>query len=234
MFNSMSLADKIKHVRGSIVAIAFNPQVDRPEKLKIVASGFCISNNGKILTVAHLLGQLNDKQKDTLKALVMFSDDGTIQSYELLPLKLLKENKKTDLALFQLENYEKTLLKKLELGNSDSVEVGHDVYFIGFPYATELMKEGFGVSLIVNKGIVSSLKHDGTDSSHGRNWVFVDSISNLGHIGYPLLDVESNKVIGVMSISFRTRSQTVPQLDIREPMHIAGAKPINLVDRKSV
>ena len=66
-----------------------------------------------------------------------------------------------------------------------------------------------------------------------KNWFLVDSISNPGNSGCPLVDIENNKVVGIMSLAFRTKSQ-VPKyndLDIREPMHIAAAKPINLAKK---
>ena len=127
-----------------------------------------------------------------------------------------------------MEEYQNTLLKKVELGDSEKVEIGQEVYFIGFPYAAQLINEGFGITLVVNKGIISNIKRDGIDPDHPRNWLIVDAISNPGNSGCPLIDIESNKVIGVMTIAFRTKSQTQPNLDIRESMHIAGARPINL------
>ena len=66
------------------------------------------------------------------------------------------------------------------------------------------------------------------DPNQKRNWLIVDAISNPGNSGCPLISTESNKVIGVMTIAFRTQSRVIKELDIREPMHIAGAKPINL------
>jgi S1-C subfamily serine protease len=120
------------------------------------------------------------------------------------------------------------LLKPLKLGNSETIEVGDESYFIGFPYAATLINEGFGITLIVNKTIISNIKQDGINPNHPRNWFIVDAISNLGNSGSPLLDLKTNKVIGIMTIAFRMQSQVQPSLDIREPMHIAGAKPINL------
>ena len=117
------------------------------------------------------------------------------------------------------------------MGDSDKVELGQDVYFIGFPYAAQLINDGFGITLVVNRGIISNIKRDGVDLEHKRNWLIIDAISNPGNSGCPVINSETNEVIGVMSISFRTPSKVQPNLDIREPMHIAGAKPINLVKK---
>lgn len=216
----------IKLVRQSIVAIGFNPN---PQQITIAGSGFCISNDGKILSSAHLYNPLDENQKRNLKAFVMVEQkENGLEAYRWIPISLVDKNDQSDLAVFQLETYQDSLLKKVELGDSEKVEVGQDVYFIGFPYAAQLINDGFGVTLVVNKTIVSNIKRDGVDPAHNRNWFILDAISNPGNSGCPLIDLESNKVIGVMAIAFRTQSRIQPNLDIREPMHIAGAKPINL------
>ena len=222
----MALRESINKIRSSIVAIGFNPN---PQQITIVGSGFCISNDGKILSSAHLYNPLDENQKRNLKAFVMVEQkENDLEAYRWIPISLVDKNDQNDLAVFQLESYKDTLLKKLELGDSEKVEVGQEAYFIGFPYAAQLINDGFGVTLVVNKTIISNIKKDGVDPEHKRNWFILDAISNPGNSGSPLIDLESNKVIGVMAIAFRTQSRIQPSLDIREPMHIAGAKPINL------
>ncbi len=221
-----NLTKKIKEVKNSIVAIGFNPN---PQQITIIGSGFAISDDGRILSAAHLYNQLKSEQINNLKANVMVKEiENNLERYKWMPIKLISKDDKNDIAILQLEEYKGTLLKKLDLGDSEKVEIGQEVYFIGFPYAAQLMNEGFGVTLVVNKGIISNIKRDGVDPSHKRNWLIVDAISNPGNSGCPLINTETNRVIGVMTIAFRTKSKTVQNLDIREPMHIAGAKPINL------
>lgn len=221
-----SLQEKIKKIKTSIVAIGFHPN---PQQITIIGSGFSISSDGKILTAAHLYNQLNDEQRKNLKAFVMVEQmQKDFERYQWLPIKLINKSDADDLALFQLEENKNTLLEKIELGDSDQVGVGQDAYFIGFPYAAQLMNDGFGVTLIVNKTIVSNVKRDGVSPDHKRNWFILDAISNPGNSGCPLIDLETNRVIGVMVITFRMGSKVQPTLDIREPMHICAAKPINL------
>ncbi|TSC75703.1 MAG: hypothetical protein G01um101430_197 [Parcubacteria group bacterium Gr01-1014_30] len=221
-----NLQEKIKEVRQSIAAIGFNPS---PDKITITGSGFSVSDDGRILSSAHLYNKLNAEQIKNLKANVMIERAANnLERYKWIPIKLINKDDKNDIALFQLEEYKDTLLRKLDLGDSEKVEVGQEVYFIGFPYAAQLINDGLGITLIVNRSIISNIKRDGTDPNRKRNWLIVDAISNPGNSGCPLIDIETNKVIGVMTIAFRTKSQTVQNLDIREPMHIAGAKPINL------
>lgn len=216
----------IKSIRKSVIAIGFQPN---EKQITIIGSGFAISNDGKILSAAHLYNQLKPEHISTLKGMAMIKQESNgLEHYRWLPLTLIKKDDKVDIALFQIDNFNETIIEKVELGNSDEVSVGQDLYFIGFPYAAQLINEGFGITLVVNKTIVSNIKQDGIDPDHPRNWFIVDAISNPGNSGCPLVDSESNKVIGIMTISYRIRSRLNPQLDIREPMHIAGAKPINL------
>jgi len=223
---SKNLKEKIKKIKQSIVAVGFNPN---PQQITIIGSGFAVSNDGKILSAAHLYNQLNSEQINNLKANIMIKQEpNELERYQWLPIKMINKNDKDDLIIFQVDGYKETLLKKLDFSDSDSVMVGDEVYFIGFPYAAQLINDGFGVTLIVNKGIISNTKRDGTDPNRKRNWLIVDAISNPGNSGCPLIDIETNKVIGVMTIAFRTPSRVMRELDIREPMHIAGAKPINL------
>ncbi len=225
MFSS-TLKDKIKKIRPSIVAIGFRPD---PKRVTILGSGFAVSDDGKILSSAHLYNKIEPEHIPNLMAMAMIEQmPDEMERYKWLPLKLIKKEDKDDLALFQIEGHKQTLLKKLDLGDSEDVEVGQDSYFIGFPYAGRLINDGFGITLIVNKGIMSNIKRDGTKPSRKRNWFIIDAISNPGNSGCPLIDLETNKVIGVMALSFRTQSHIQPNLDIREPMHICAAKPINL------
>lgn len=222
---SQNLQDKIKEVKQSIVAIGFNPSATQ---ITILGSGFIA--DGKIITAAHLLNNLNEEQIKNLKANIMVEQlEKDLERYKWMPIKLYNDKRdiKNDLAIFEFSEEKPQKIKDLVLGDSEDVEIGKDVYFIGFPYAAQLMNDGFGVTLIVNKGIVSNIKRDGVDQNHPRNWFIIDAISNPGNSGCPVLDAETNEVVGIMTISFRIASKAIT--DIREPMHIAGAKPINLV-----
>jgi S1-C subfamily serine protease len=223
------LKQQIKEVRKSIVAIGFNPT---PDQITILGSGFI--SGGKIITCAHLLNNLSQEQIDNLKANVLLGEvSKDVERYQWEAIKFLKKEDKDDLAVFDFVKMPENVTS-LTLADSDQVEVGQDIYFIGFPYAAQLINDGFGITLVVNKGIISNIKRDGADAEHKRNWFIVDAISNPGNSGCPIINAQTNEVIGVMSISFRTPSHVFKEfasrdLDIREPMHIAGAKPINLV-----
>ncbi len=221
-----TLKEYIKETRKSIIAIGFKPN---PKQITIIGSGFSISDDGKILSAAHVYNQIKQEHIPNMVGMALIKEGSKgLNRYGWFPLELIKKKDKDDVAVFQLKNYENTLITKLDLGDSEKIDVGEDVYFIGFPYAAQLIKDGFGITLVANKGIVSNVKRDGVDSEHKKNWFIVDAISNPGNSGCPLIKTDNNKVVGIMSISFRIKSKTVQDLDIREPMHICAAKPINL------
>lgn len=223
---SINLVKRIKKTKQSIVAIGFRPN---PQQVTITGSGFAISNDGKILSAAHIYNQLKTENIPNLMGMASTGEDANgLEHFKWLPLKLIKKDDKNDVALFQIEGHEETMLKKLDLDDSEHIKVGDEVYFIGFPYAAQLIKDKLGVTRIVNKGIVSNVKRSGIDPAHKKNFFIIDAISNPGNSGCPLIDLKTNKVIGVMVISFRMQSKAQPNLDIREPMHICAAKPINL------
>src|SRR5262249_50710617 len=158
-FMSKSLKEKIKDNKTGVVAIGFNPT---PQEITILGSGFCVSDDGKILTAAHLWHQTPESHRNDLKAFVMQEIvKDHFEKYKWVPMTLLQKIDEDDLALFQLSDYKDTLLSKLDLADSDKIDVGDESYLIGFPYAAQLINENFGVSLIANKGIISSVKNFG-------------------------------------------------------------------------
>lgn len=221
-----SFVKNIGQTKGAIVALGYWPTKNH---VSIIGTGFAISEDGKIATCAHVYNQVPKEAAVNFKALVLTKIDNGIDNYNWVPLKLLKKDDQKDVAILQLESIKDTLIKPLEIGDSEQAEVGQEVYFMGFPYATELFNEGYGLTLHVAKTIISNIKRDGIDPKHPKNWLFVDTINNPGNSGAPLIDIESNKVIGFMAIAFRMKSHVQKDLDIREPMHIGGAKPINFL-----
>ena len=220
------LSNKIKKVKQSIIAVGFKPN---PNKVTIIGSGFCVQKKGVIMSAAHLYKQVPNEYKSKICGMAMTKQEPNgLEHYKWSMLELKNKDDVNDVALFEYKDPEDTLLAPLSLGDSDKIEAGEDAYFIGFPYAAQLINEGMGITLVVNKTIVSNIKRDGTDPSLKRNFIILDAISNPGNSGSPLIDLKTNKVVGVMVISWRVMSKTIPNLDIREPMHICAAKPINL------
>ncbi len=93
----------------------------------------------------------------------------------------------TDLAVLKIDT--KTPLTPVQIGNSDSVQVGDWVIAIGSP---------FGLQATVTAGIVSAERtsRDLPGATNFQNFLQTDAAINPGNSGGPLLNVRG-EVIGV-------------------------------------
>ena len=139
-------------------------------------SGFVVSNDGYIVTNAHVVeganGQINAKIGDGKN----------------LDAKLVGEDASTDLALLKVSA---TNLKPLALGDSSNVQVGDPAYAIGNP---------FGLDRTLTTGVVSALQRE-ISSPNGfsiNDVIQTDAAINPGNSGGPLFNT-AGQVIGVNS-----------------------------------
>ena len=131
-------------------------------------TGFIITNDGYIVTNAHLL-----------------SEGKTIEStnYEKdkIPTEFIGSNTNMDVALLKIEGE----YNFLELGNSDETQVGERVIAIGNP---------LGLQFSVTEGIVSGIHRPGINELEA--YVQTDAALNPGNSGGPLIN-KIGKVIGI-------------------------------------
>ena len=148
--------------------------VVRVEQQNGQGSGFVVSDDGYILTNAHVVdggGEIyvSFSNKDRERARVVGVDNGT------------------DIALLKVSV--KFALRPIPLGHSDTVQVGDAVVAIGNP---------FGLDRTVTSGIVSALGRSIT-SPNGfnlNNALQTDAAINHGNSGGPLLN-DRGEVIGI-------------------------------------
>lgn len=139
-------------------------------------SGFVVSNDGYIVTNAHVIEGANGQIKAKI-------GDG-----KTLDAKLVGEDASTDLALLKVSA---TGLKPLQLADSSSVEVGDEAYAIGNP---------FGLDRTLTVGVVSALQRE-ISSPNGfsiDDVIQTDAAINPGNSGGPLFNAQG-QVIGVNS-----------------------------------
>jgi len=139
-------------------------------------SGFVVSNDGYIVTNAHVIEGANGQIKAKI-------GDG-----KTLDAKLVGEDASTDLALLKVTA---NGLKPLQLADSSSVEVGDDAYAIGNP---------FGLDRTLTVGVVSALQRE-ISSPNGfsiDDVIQTDAAINPGNSGGPLFN-SAGQVIGVNS-----------------------------------
>jgi len=148
-----------------------HPQ-QRSRPAQSLGSGFIISEDGYILTNAHVV-----RGADEIS--VRLNDQ---KEYDA---ELVGEDERTDIALLKIDAEG---LPSVEIGDSDEVEVGEWVLAIGAP---------FGLDHSATHGIVSAIGRDLPNENYVP-FIQTDAPVNPGNSGGPLIDSDG-EVIGVNS-----------------------------------
>ena len=143
-----------------------------PRPAQSLGSGFIISDDGTVLTNAHVV-------KDADEIVVRLSDQRELQA-ELVGL-----DERSDVAVLKIDA---SGLPTLKLGNSDTLEVGEWVLAIGSP---------FGLDFTATQGIVSALGRSLPSDSYVP-FIQTDVAVNPGNSGGPLLNTQG-QVVGINS-----------------------------------
>jgi S1-C subfamily serine protease len=148
-------------------------------------SGFVLDGQGYIATNAHVVttgASPGERSEPAEQVFVEFSDGNRV------PAEIVGDDPNADVALLKLERGGLSLTP-LELGASDSIDVGDPVAAIGSP---------FGERQSLSIGVVSAV--DRTIESLTRfqigNAIQTDAAINPGNSGGPLLDAHG-RVIGI-------------------------------------
>lgn len=160
-----------------------------------VGSGFVISDDGFIVTNAHVV-------EGGDKITVQFPDDTEVEA------ALIGLDTRTDVALVKIN---KTGLDYVKLGDSDNLKVGQWVLAIGSPFGV------FDYS--ATKGIVSALAREMPGDSYVP-FIQTDVAVNPGNSGGPLFDL-SGHVVGVNSQIY-TRSGGFMGLSFAIPSNVVN------------
>jgi serine protease Do len=144
-------------------------------------SGFFIRADGVILTNYHVVAGAD-------QVTVTLNDGRKFHS------KNIKGDRRTDLAIVRLDNAGSSF-PYLELGDSDSMEIGDRVLAVGAP---------FGLAGSVTQGIISAKGRNGLNMNMYEDFLQTDAAINPGNSGGPLVSLDG-KVIGIDS-AIKTRS----------------------------
>ncbi len=139
-----------------------------------VGSGFIVSNDGRILTNAHVVAGADEVS-------VVLKDGRRFAG------KVVGADPVTDIAVI---NIDAANLPVVELGNSDSIVPGQWAIAIGNP---------LGLNNTVTQGIVSAIGRSGSDigvQDKRLDFIQTDAAINPGNSGGPLLNAQG-EVIGV-------------------------------------
>jgi len=148
-----------------------------------VGSGFIIDADGLVVTNYHVVEDADDIE-------VVF-DDGA-----RLPAKLRGHDKKTDLALLEINAERK--LPFVKFGDSDAARVGDWVIAIGNP---------FGLGGSTTGGIISARGRD-IQAGPLDDFIQIDAPINRGNSGGPLFNTRG-EVIGVNSVIYSPNGYNV-------------------------
>ncbi len=144
-----------------------------PTVKTFVGSGFIIDATGVIVTNYHVI-------EDAFEITVTLSDGTRLAG------KRLSASRTVDLALVKVETEHPLAVAHWD--DSDSVQVGDQVFAVGNP---------FGLGLSLSSGIVSGLNRDIQDSPLD-DFIQTDAPINHGNSGGPLFDMQGG-VVGVNS-----------------------------------
>jgi putative serine protease PepD len=146
------------------------------QKSQAEGTGFVIDTKGDILTAQHVVANATSIK-------VQFSDGSTAKA------TLVGTDKSTDTGVIHVD-VDASKLHPLALGDSADVQPGESVVAIGSP---------FGLAETMTAGIVSATNRTITAPNQFSitGAIQTDAAINHGNSGGPLIDVETNTVIGV-------------------------------------
>ncbi|MFY0992500.1 DegQ family serine endoprotease [Halomonas sp. C05BenzN] len=165
----------------------------RPEERQSLGSGFIISEDGYILTNAHVVQEADE-------ILVRLNDRRELQA------ELIGADERTDVALLRVDADD---LPALSLGDSDTLRVGEWVAAIGSP---------FGFDSSVTAGIISAINRTLPRDAYVP-FIQTDVAINPGNSGGPLFNLDG-EVVGINSQIF-TRSGGFMGLSFAIPINVA-------------
>jgi serine protease Do len=138
-----------------------------------LGSGVIVDADGLVITNHHVI-------KDAQEITVVLSDRREFEA------KILRSDERTDLAVLKIDTKGEAL-STLEIGDSDSLQVGDFVLAIGNP---------FGVGQTVTSGIVSGLARTAIGIGDFRSFIQTDAAINPGNSGGALVDVDG-RLVGI-------------------------------------
>lgn len=160
-----------------------------------LGSGFFISEDGLVATNNHVIEGADE--------VLVFTTDGN-----RYPAEIVGTDEKTDVAVLRVDTGEPTPF--VELGDSDSADVGDWVMAIGNP---------FGLGGSVSLGIVSA-RNRNINSGPYDDFIQTDAAINQGNSGGPLFDMDGN-VVGVAT-AIIARGGSSLGIGFAVPINLAG------------
>jgi serine protease Do len=179
--NAQDIASLYKQVNTSVVTILTESRLLEESHQMIVDEGFgsgvLISEDGEILTAAHVV---NDAEKVVVKFL----------NGEEIPAKVIRSAPVADIALLKLSWMPK-VYEVAKIGDSDKASVGEQIIIIGAPY---------GLEHSLSSGYISGKQKQKTRTSGFviNEYFQTDASINQGNSGGPMFNLQG-EIIGISS-----------------------------------
>uniref|UniRef100_A0ABM5EP52 Serine protease HTRA4 n=1 Tax=Pogona vitticeps TaxID=103695 RepID=A0ABM5EP52_9SAUR len=174
------IADVVEKIAPAVVHLELFRRAPYTNKEVLVSSGsgFIVSEDGLIITNAHVL---TNKQRIKVE----------LKSGQQFDAKVKEVDNKLDIALIKIDT--NMPLPVLLLGRSSDLRPGEFVVALGSP---------FSLQNTVTTGIVSSTQRDGKDlglKDSDMEYIQTDAIINYGNSGGPLVNLDG-EVIGMNTL----------------------------------
>ena len=191
--NSKDISNVIEKVSNAVVGISKIRNIgssaflsDSTDNLGL-GTGIIVSKKGYILTNQHVVGE------NSTNCYVTVEDGNNYKG------KIIWSNSDIDLAIIKVEAIFNNVA---QIGNSNSISVGQDVYAIGNPIGYEFQRTVTGgIISAVNRTV--KIKNEDETYSYMSNLIQTDATINPGNSGGPLIDKEGN-IIGINTIKITT------------------------------
>ncbi len=191
------------------------------QQLRGTGTGFIISDDGYIVTNAHVVYDVDYNAGEAIEVSVLFSDETEHEA------SIVAYDPDTDIAVLKVDE---TGLKPAVLGDSDELRVGELVIAVGNPLGFDL----FGT---FTSGIVSALNRKIDINEQKMFLIQTDAAINSGNSGGPLLN-SCGQVIGInsakMSSSYSSNRASVEGLCFAIPMKEAKVIIDDLINYRYV
>lgn len=170
-------------------------------------SGFLISEDGYILTNAHVVHGAS-------RVNVILADRREFEA------TIVGADKSSDVAVVKIDAQR---LPALKMGNSDDLDVGEWVLAVGSP---------FGLSGTVTSGIVSAKGRSSVGITDYENFIQTDAAINPGNSGGPLLNLHG-EVVGINTAIF-SRTGAYSGIGLAIPINMARSICDQIIEHGAV
>lgn len=183
----LSTVEIVNVVSPATVSIYIKGNVNGVERTVSSGSGFIITEDGYIVTNAHVVDSVSESHHNAYVSVPGINQE--------IPAKVIGTDKQTDIAVIKLQTSGK--YPCVTLGDSDSLQKGEMVVAIGNALGT--------LDGTVTVGVVSSLNREFSNNGYSLKVIQTDAAINEGNSGGPLIN-SFGEVIGITNAKMVTTS----------------------------